>query len=44
MKFAGLDFFMSNWYSSNQAALVGLVMYLAIIAYLIVATMKAKKN
>ncbi len=43
MKFAGLDFFMSNWYSSNQAALVGLVMYLAIIAYLIVATMKAKK-
>ena len=44
MKFAGFDFFMSNWYSSNQAALVGLVMYLAIIAYLIVATMKAKKN
>ena len=43
MKFAGLDFFMSNWYSSNQAALVGLVMYLAIIAYLIVATIKAKK-
>ena len=43
MKFAGLDFFMSNWYSSNQAALVGLVMYIAIIAYLVVATMKAKK-
>lgn len=43
MKFAGLDFFMSNWYSSNQSALVGLVMYIAIIAYLVVATMKAKK-
>lgn len=43
MKFAGADFFMSNWYSSNEAALVGLVMYIAIIAYLIVATMKAKK-
>ncbi len=43
MKFAGLDFFMSNWYSSNQAALVGLVMYIAIIAYLVVATMKTKK-
>jgi uncharacterized oligopeptide transporter (OPT) family protein len=43
MKFAGLDFFMSNWYSSNEAALVGLVMYIAIIAYLVVATMKAKK-
>lgn len=44
MKFAGADFFMADWYSSNQAALLGLVMYIAIIAYLVVATMKAKKN
>ena len=43
MKFAGADFFMSEWYGSNGAALVGLVMYIAIIAYLIIATMKAKK-
>ena len=43
MKFAGADFFMSEWYGSNGAALVGLVMYIAIIAYLTIATMRAKK-
>ena len=43
MKFAGADFFMSEWYGSNSAALVGLVMYIAIIAYLTIATMRAKK-
>ena len=43
MKFAGADFFMSEWYGSNGAAVVGLVMYIAIIAYLTFATMKAKK-
>ena len=43
MKFAGADFFMSEWYGSNGAAVVGLVMYIAIIAYLTIATMKAKK-
>ena len=44
MKFAGADFFRSEWYGSNGAAIVGLVMYIAIIAYLTIATMKAKKN
>jgi putative OPT family oligopeptide transporter len=43
MKFAGADFFMSEWYGSNGAAVVGLVMYIAIITYLTIATMKAKK-
>jgi len=43
MKFAGADFFMSEWYGSNGAALVGLVMYIAIIAYLTISTMRAKK-
>lgn len=43
MKFAGADFFMSEWYGSNGAAIVGLVMYIAIIAYLTIATMRAKK-
>ena len=44
MKFGGLDFFQVEWSKSAGAQILGLVMYIAIIAYLIVATMKAKKN
>ena len=44
MKFGGLDFFQAEWSQSAGAQILGLVMYIAIIAYLIIATMKAKKN
>ena len=43
MKFGGLDFFQAEWSQSAGAQILGLVMYIAIIAYLIIATMKAKK-
>ena len=43
MKFGGLDFFQAEWLQSANAQILGLVMYIAIIAYLIIAKMKAKK-
>ena len=43
MKFGGLDFFQTDWYATAGSQLLGLVMYIAIIVYLVIATMKAKK-
>ena len=43
MKFGGLDFFQTDWYATAGSQILGLVMYIAIIVYLVIATMKAKK-
>ncbi len=43
MKFGGLDFFQTDWYATAGSQILGLVMYIAIIAYLIYATMRVKK-
>lgn len=44
MKFAGLDFYNAGWNQSATAQIIGLVMYVAIIAYLCFASMKAKPD
>ena len=43
MKFGGFDFFQTDWYATAGSQILGLVMYIAIIVYLVIATMKAKK-
>ena len=43
IKFAGADLYQSEWASSASAEILGVVMYIALIAYLIVASLKAKK-
>jgi uncharacterized oligopeptide transporter (OPT) family protein len=43
MKFGGLDFFQTDWYATTGSQILGLVMYIAIIIYLIFATMRVKK-
>ncbi len=44
LKFAGADWKMTEWASSNAAEWLGLAMYIAIIVYMILHTMKAKKE
>lgn len=44
IKFCGADLYQSAWASSSAAAILGVVMYLAIIAYLVIASMRAKKQ
>lgn len=44
IKFAGLDLYNAEWQQSVSAQILGVVMYLAIIAYLCVASIKAKKE
>lgn len=43
IKFAGADLYQTEWASSASAEILGVVMYIALIAYLIVASLKAKK-
>lgn len=42
MKFCGIDWFMTDWSQSNGAALVGIVAYIGLIAYFILASKKTK--
>lgn len=44
LKFAGMDWFNTEWAESNAAGLLGLVMYIALIVYMTVHTMQAKKE
>ena len=43
IKFAGADLYMTEWASSASAEILGVVMYIALIAYLVAASLKAKK-
>lgn len=42
IKFAGFDLFQSEWYASVPSQILGVVMYIAIIVYLCVASIRAK--
>lgn len=42
MKFCGIDWFMTDWSQSNGAALVGIVAYIGLIAYFVLASKKTK--
>ncbi len=42
LKFADVDWFLADWAASNAAEWVGLAMYMALIAYFAIHTMKAK--
>ena len=44
LKFYEVDWFLSEWASSNAAEWIGLVMYLVLIGYFIVHTLRAKKE
>lgn len=44
IKFCGADLYQAAWAQSGYAAVLGIVMYVAIIAYLIIASMRAKKE
>ena len=44
IKFCGVDCFMTDWAASSGAAIVAIVAYLAIIAYMIVASNRKNKN
>lgn len=43
MKFAGLNLFLTSWNESGNAQILSLVMYGALILYLVMASMKVKK-
>lgn len=42
IKFAGADWWLTNWASSNGAAIVGIFAYIALITYFIIASKKIK--
>ena len=44
LKFAGVDWYLSQWAASNAAEWTGLAMYVAIIVYFAAHTLKAKKE
>ena len=44
IKFAGFDLFQTEWYNSVGSQILSVVMYVAIIVYLCIASMKAKAN
>lgn len=44
LKFAGLDWYNAAWAESDAAGLLGLVMYIALIAYMTIHTLRAKKE
>ena len=44
LKFVGVEWFMADWAASKSAEWLGLVMYIALIAYMAWHTMKAKKE
>lgn len=44
LKFAGLKWFLTEWANSGWSQLLGIAMYLLIIGYFVVATLKANKQ
>ena len=44
LKFAGVDWFMSQWYGGRGAMWTGLAMYLLLIAYFVWDSMRAKSK
>ena len=44
LKFAGADWYLTEWAASKGAEWLGLAMYIAIAAYMIWHTMRAKKE
>lgn len=44
LKFLGMDWYQAAWSQTAGARILGLVMYVVIIVYLCIASMKAKKN
>ncbi|MBQ0080715.1 MAG: oligopeptide transporter, OPT family [Alistipes sp.] len=44
LKFLGVDTFNSEWVTTNEAGYLSIVMYLAIITYFTIHTLKAKKE
>ena len=44
LKFVGVEWFMADWAASKSAEWLGLVMYIALIAYMAWHTMRAKKE
>ncbi|MBO5225382.1 MAG: oligopeptide transporter, OPT family [Parabacteroides sp.] len=44
MRFAGLNLVNTEWMESNAAGIVAVVVYLALIAYLTISSLKAKKE
>lgn len=44
LKFLGMDWYQATWSQTAGARILGLVMYVVIIVYLCIASMKAKKN
>jgi predicted cation transporter len=44
LKFVGVEWFMADWAASKSAEWLGLVMYVALIAYMAWHTMRAKKE
>lgn len=44
LKFAGVDLYMADWAASGSAEYLALTMYVAIIAYFTIHTLKAKKE
>ena len=44
LKFAGVDTFNSEWVATNEAGYLSIVMYIVIIAYFTIHTLKAKKE
>ena len=44
LKFAGVDFFLTEWAASNSAEWLALAMYIALAIYFTVHTLKAKKE
>jgi protein-S-isoprenylcysteine O-methyltransferase Ste14 len=44
LKFAGAEWYLSEWAASNSAEWLGLAMYIILIAYMAWHTMQAKKE
>jgi hypothetical protein len=44
LKFAGVDFFLTEWAASNSAEWLALAMYIALAIYFTIHTLKAKKE
>ena len=44
IKFLGVDLYMTEWNHTVSAQILAVVMYIAIIVYLCIASMKAKKD
>ena len=44
LKFAGADWFCTEWAESNAAGALGLLVYIALIVYMALHTLRAKKE